>query len=290
MGDANWCRQYRNGQPKPSWLVNCVPFKKIPGPGIPPPLPPTPPPPPPVFFACRYNQGENTDWIINNLNCGYGEYSNFTFSATSLIINGVEYINSPIVSETIDIGNVDYVSASNSILSGCTLGDPTGVTYTNFVNFVNSVFTSVNADGYSAQLSYVDFQTPLTGGTCNLVNVNVTGPSCTLDFTNCFGNPVQYPFTGNFSISTNDINSISVGGVGCSYTIGPTYNTNFDSYYIIYPENDTFSLSIISNATGGAVTQFTQSGLTNTNSPSGFPLYYLAAECGYSVTNGQVIE
>jgi hypothetical protein len=35
MGDANWCRQYRNGQPKPSWLVNCVPFKRIPGPGIP---------------------------------------------------------------------------------------------------------------------------------------------------------------------------------------------------------------------------------------------------------------
>lgn len=156
MAENKWCRQLPNGQPKPSWLVNCIPQKKIPGPGIYIP----PPPPPPVFTACRYNQLENTGFLIYQFNpsCEGEEYTEVTFSATSLVINGLEYITSTIVSPTIDVNTVNYVSANNSIVSGCTLGvDPTGVTYTNFVDFVNSIFDNFSLDDYFAQLSYVDF-------------------------------------------------------------------------------------------------------------------------------------
>lgn len=231
MSDLRWCRQYPNGQPKPSWLVNCVPFKKIQGPGIP---PPPPPPPSPPLFACRYNQLENTGYLIYQLTpgCEGEEYNEFTFSATSLIVNGVEYITSPIVSQTIDVNTVNYVSANNSIVSGCTVGvDPTGVTYTNFVNFVNSIFVSFSLNDYSAQLSYVDFD-------------------------------VQ---------------------------VGIFENTRKDSFYIIYPENDTFLLRLRNSALGpGVYIDYTNSG-SSSNSLV-IPNYWIAFECGYNVTNGQVIE
>jgi hypothetical protein len=232
MSDLRWCRQYPNGQPKPSWLVNCVPFKKIQGPGIP--KPAAPPSPPPSLAACRYNQGENTDFLIEQLTpgCEGEEYNEFTFSATSLIVNGVEYITSPIVSQTIDVNTVNYVSANNSILSGCTFGvDPTGVTYTNFVNFVNSIFVSFSLNNYSAQLSYVDFD-------------------------------VQ---------------------------VGIRENTNKDSFYIIHPENDNFSLRLINSTFfAGTYLEYSNTGITSNNLT--VPIYWSTFECGYSVTNGQVIE
>jgi hypothetical protein len=235
MSDLRWCRQFPNGQPKPSWLVNCVPFKKIQGPGIPKPAALTPPTPPsPPLFACRYNQLENTGYLIYQLtpSCEGEEYNEFTFSATSLIVNGVEYITSPIVSQTIDVNTVNYVSANNSIVSGCTVGvDPTGVTYTNFVNFVNSIFVSFSLNDYSAQLSYVDFD-------------------------------VQ---------------------------VGIFENTRKDSFYIIYPENDTFLLRLRNSTLGpGVYIDYTNSG-SSSNSLI-IPNYWIAFECGYNVTNGQVIE
>lgn len=226
--EKKWCSKFPNGQSKPSWLVNCAPNKKILEPGIYIP----PPPPPPVFTACRYNQLENTDFFFYQFICGFPEYTEFTFSATSLVVNGVEYITSPIVSPTIDVNTVNYVSANNSILSGCTDGvDPTGVTYTNFVNFVNSIFASFSLNDYSAQLSYVDFDAQ----------------------------------------------------------VGIFENTNKDSFYIIHPENDTFSLRLLNSTFfAGTYLEYSNNGITSNNFV--VPIYWSTFECGYSVTNGQVIE
>lgn len=76
-----------------------------------------------------------------------------TWTIDSFIINGVELVDTPISSTTVTSDNVIWTSAQNDIISGCTLGNPTGFTYTNFVDFLNYTFISLGLYNYTAVVS-----------------------------------------------------------------------------------------------------------------------------------------
>jgi hypothetical protein len=109
------------------------------------------------FSSCNkkaiwYNMQESPDFLMKAIMCGLDLYSSVTFSVTSFIVNGIEYIDIPYSSETLTKTNLNWVQADNNVVSGCT-GTTTGWTYTNFVDFLNYVFDSVGLD-YTAILSY----------------------------------------------------------------------------------------------------------------------------------------
>ena len=129
---------------------------------------------------------ESPEYIMG-LKCGaYPETRPFKIIMSSLTVNGIEHLSSPTYME-INAINVNWVRANNNIVYDCTLGNPTGWTYTNFVDFLNYTFSTCGLN-YEARLSY----------------------------------------------ETINVRSNSVAG-----------------FYLIYPENDVFSIKTISEADGG---------------------------------------
>lgn len=104
--------------------------------------------------ASWYNMQESPDFIMG-LSCGVYPTDDeiFNFSASSFSINGTELITTAFT-VTITADTVNWIPANNDVISGCTLGNPTGVTYTDFVDFLNYVFTTLNVD-YEARISLV---------------------------------------------------------------------------------------------------------------------------------------
>ena len=103
--------------------------------------------------ACWYNMLESPDFLRNSF-CGgfYGPaITGLTFSGTSMIVNSTEYISTP-YAEDVTTSNINWVAANNNVMSGCT--GPTGYTYTNFVDFLNNMFSTLGLTNYTAQLSY----------------------------------------------------------------------------------------------------------------------------------------
>jgi hypothetical protein len=76
------------------------------------------------------------------------------FNVWGVTINGNPItLSAPPLSTTMTPNNVNWVSALNDIVYQCTPGNVTGQTYTNFVDFLNSVFNSLGLSGYKAQVS-----------------------------------------------------------------------------------------------------------------------------------------
>lgn len=135
--------------------------------------------------ACWYNMLESPDFLRNSF-CGgfYGPpITGLTFSGTSMIVNSTEYISTPYV-EDVTTSNINWVAANNNVMSGCT--GPTGYTYTNFVDFLNNMFSTLGLTNYSAQLSY-------TSVTANFPSNSVAGFY------------IIHPSTDTFSMELNSV-------------------------------------------------------------------------------------
>ena len=114
------------------------------------------------YEACWYTMVEKPEFVQGSLTCGVGYYDlipSITFSIETFEVNGVELINSPLTgfSKTITSGTTHFISADNSLVSGCTTEISVGYTYTDFVDFLNDTFTSLALD-YKAQVSLIDKQ------------------------------------------------------------------------------------------------------------------------------------
>ncbi|TXG81041.1 MAG: hypothetical protein E6R13_07080 [Spirochaetes bacterium] len=103
-------------------------------------------------LARFYNMIESPEYMNGLIECGLFGSPSVTFSATSFIVNGLEMLPS-IQTVDIDNTNINWISANNTIVSGCTLGAPTGITYTNFVDFVNDCFQLAGMTEYKAQIA-----------------------------------------------------------------------------------------------------------------------------------------
>lgn len=100
-----------------------------------------------------YNMVESPEFINALTECGlYTSISATTISVNSFLINGVEQLTTPF-STTVDPNTVNWVSANNNIVSGCTSGSVTGITYTNMVDMMNDMFTTLGLSDYSAQIA-----------------------------------------------------------------------------------------------------------------------------------------
>lgn len=119
------------------------------------------------FTACLFEQIESPTFVYNNLVCGGGDQSYFNVTISSLIVNGIEYVTSPIVSETITSSNLNLITSNSIITSWC--GSAFENTYTNFVDFLNDTFTSFGLTGYTAQNSLYDY-TFVNSGRTSLCN------------------------------------------------------------------------------------------------------------------------
>ena len=133
--------------------------------------------------ACWYSMLDSPDFVVDTLICGPS--TAITFNVDSIIVNGIELVTSSGYTATIDSGvsGVTLVPASNSLISGCTMG-PTGVTYTDFVNLLNTAFSGVGLTQYTAQIS--------------LVEITGTSASTTSGFY------IVYPNTDTFAITAYD--------------------------------------------------------------------------------------
>jgi hypothetical protein len=159
--------------------------------------------------ATWYNMQESPDYMMG-LSCGvYSGPSTVIFTINSFVINGIEKITTPL-SASVDSVTANWIPANNTVVSACT-GTTTGLTYTDFVDFLNTTFWNLGVN-YRAVVS--------------LVEVN----------------------------------------------LGSNSNNGF---YLIYPENDVFSLSTASDS--GFLTS-----LVYTNGNIGGPLiglgYYKATD------------
>jgi hypothetical protein len=138
----------------------------------------------------------------------YGSVSATTISVNSFLINGIEQLTIPFTT-TVDPNTVNWVPANNNIVSGCTSGSVTGITYTNMVDMMNNMFTTLGLTDYSAQIA-LD------------TNINVMGGS------QC-GFYLITPISDIFEI--NVTSSIS-GGADITYTrFDVVANNPFGDYY-----------------------------------------------------------
>jgi hypothetical protein len=113
-----------------------------------------------VESACWYSLPENPEEVMNcstTLTCGdsfsFSDYDH-AFSINEITINGdtLQLPNTYTEQMYVDgsSNNINWVSANNDVVSGAT----TGLTYTNFVDFLNNVFVEFGIDDkYKAQIS-----------------------------------------------------------------------------------------------------------------------------------------
>jgi len=69
-----------------------------------------------------------------------------------MIVNGKQYITGNSINH--DITHLNWISAHNNVISGCTNGSgPIGFTYTDQIDFMNQLFTTLGLKNYKAQIS-----------------------------------------------------------------------------------------------------------------------------------------
>lgn len=159
--------------------------------------------------TCRfYNMVESPEFINTLTECNlYPGISATTISVNSFLINGVEQLTTPF-STTIDPSTVNWISSHNNIVSGCTSGSVTGITYTNMVDMMNDMFTTLGLSGYSTQIA-LD------------TNSFVTGSSQS-------GFYLMAPTSDNYEIN---VTSSIGGGADITYTRNSVVGTLFGQYY-----------------------------------------------------------
>lgn len=106
------------------------------------------------FFANWYNMVESPNWVYNNLFNGCYTPIPITFTMSSLVVNGTEYLTSPTANTFDNLTIITQPSTSNVQYTDCPPTTViTGLTYSNFVDFINNVIQSYGITGITAQLS-----------------------------------------------------------------------------------------------------------------------------------------
>lgn len=107
--------------------------------------------------AVWYSMPESPTIVMNIVECGLFPETGTTFVISSFTINnGSELVSVPLTSDTVTNDSVIWVEADNTVISACTLGNTTGWTYTNFVDFLNETFMLLGLTEYEARLSYIE--------------------------------------------------------------------------------------------------------------------------------------
>lgn len=100
-----------------------------------------------------FNMVESPEFINGILECGTEPgRTGTTISIDSFVVNGTQQITTPFTID-LDDNSVNWISANNNIVSGCTSGSVTGITYTNVVDMLNNMFTTLGLTEYSAQIA-----------------------------------------------------------------------------------------------------------------------------------------
>lgn len=94
---------------------------------------------PKTLKACWYSLPDSIEWIENGFD-SYG-ITGYTYSIDSFILNGVELITGS--TPTYTLTELNYATVPTN----------TGITYTNFVTFLNDTFNALNLTDYKAQIS-----------------------------------------------------------------------------------------------------------------------------------------
>jgi len=162
--------------------------------------------------ACWYNLPATPDFMNTLVECGTGAND---FTITSLKINGLEKIQLPITAPTInvDASNINWTDSNNLVVSACTVGSTTGITYTNFVDMLNDTFTLLGLTDYRAQISHT--QRIADNPNCDRYN----------------GFYIVSPVGSQFEIIVEQPMEFPVKYTNDSITVLQTYQTEFTQVY-----------------------------------------------------------
>lgn len=167
--------------------------------------------------ACWYNMQESPEFVMYSLACNSFEaLSSITFNVSSFVLNNIEQISNTGYSKTITSGTtspVNWVSSSNGIVSGCTSGGVTGLTYTNFVDLLNEMFVDLGLTSYRAQISLTE---------------RVVAGSNSKD-----GFYIIRPTLDTFEIKTSDTSNSYTYNLKYKNNILTDWNNNLINYYRI---------------------------------------------------------
>ena len=106
--------------------------------------------------ASWYNMQESPDYMMGVFCGSYPSSGTVTISINSFIVNGVEHITTP-KQVAIRVSTINWIPAKNDIVYDCLYGNPTGFTYSEFVDFLNKTFLELGLNNrYNARLSYVE--------------------------------------------------------------------------------------------------------------------------------------
>jgi hypothetical protein len=139
--------------------------------------------------ACLYTINESPSWVdtVNQLG------NSTTMTINSLIVSGTEYITGVPPVLTLTTANVNWVTANNDF----TRNGVTGVSYTNGVDFLNSLFTLYGITGIRAQIAYLNSVTDSYGNKLpSFYIVNDNGVQFTIDIGTPPGWIKRYTETG----------------------------------------------------------------------------------------------
>lgn len=150
-----------------------------------------------------YNMVESPEFINALTECNlYPGVSATTISVNSFLINGVEQLTTPFET-TIDPNTVNWIPANNNIVSGCTSGSVTGITYTNMVDMMNDMFTTLGLSGYSAQIA-LNTNTFVTGASqCGFYLITPVSDMFEINATSSIGYGADITYTKTSVIANN---------------------------------------------------------------------------------------
>lgn len=150
-----------------------------------------------------YNMVESPEYINSLTECGlYPSVSATTISVNSFLINGVEQLTTPFTT-TVDSNTVNWIPANNNIVSGCTSGSITGITYTNMVDMMNDMFTTLGLNEYSAQIA-LDTNSFVTGGSqCGFYLITPTADVFEINVTSSITGGADITYTRNDVVANN---------------------------------------------------------------------------------------
>jgi hypothetical protein len=150
-----------------------------------------------------YNMVESPEFINGLTECNlYPAYSATTISVNSFLINGVEQLTTPFTT-TINANTVNWVPANNTIVSGCTSGSVTGITYTNMVDMMNDMFTTLGLSGYSAQIA-LEQNTFVTGNSqCGFYLMTPASDMFEINVTSSVSGGADITYTRNDIVALN---------------------------------------------------------------------------------------
>jgi hypothetical protein len=158
-----------------------------------------------------YNMVESPEFINALTECNlYGGISVTTISVNSFLINGIEQLTTPFTT-TVDPNTVNWIPANNNIVSGCTSGSVTGITYTNMVDMMNNMFTTLGLSEYSAQIA-LDTNPFVTGASqCGFYLITPISDNFEINVTSSIGGGADITYTRTNVIGNNSAGLLYYG-------------------------------------------------------------------------------